>query len=87
MHLNSLVFFYLQNDQKKVGFTASKKIGNAVKRNFAKRRLRALFIKKIDFLKSGTYVFVAKKEIVGLPFSDIENEFCMALKKMGLYAC
>ncbi|RLA73545.1 MAG: ribonuclease P protein component, partial [Epsilonproteobacteria bacterium] len=44
-HSNSVVLFFLpHNSVKKIGFTATKKVGNAVKRNRAKRRLRALFL-------------------------------------------
>lgn len=59
--------FYLQAmpnqlDQMRVGFTASKKVGNAVTRNRAKRRLRALAYETLS--QSGKpgwdYVFIAK---------------------------
>ena len=60
---------------------ASKKIGNAVKRNFSKRRLRALFIKEADALE-GSFVFVAKKDIVDAPFSKLEYLFKKSLKAL-----
>jgi hypothetical protein len=44
-----------------VGFIASKKVGNAVKRNRAKRRMRALFSDFESSFASGIYIFVAKK--------------------------
>jgi len=58
---------------------ASKKIGNAVKRNFAKRRLRALFIKEADSF-SGSFVLVAKKDILDVPFFKLEYLFKKSLK-------
>ena len=38
---------YLSTEDKsiRIGITASKKLGNAVKRNYVKRRIRALFFK------------------------------------------
>ena len=38
---------YLSTEDKsiRIGITASKKLGNAVKRNYIKRRIRALFFK------------------------------------------
>jgi ribonuclease P protein component len=60
---------------------ASKKIGNAVKRAYAKRRLRALFIKKADDLQD-SIVLVAKKDIVDAPFSKLEYLFNKSLKAL-----
>ena len=50
----------------RTGGTASKKVGNAVARNRAKRRMRALFRKlKCDHAPSGTdYVLVARHSLV-----------------------
>ncbi len=57
-------------------------MGNAVARNFAKRRLRAAFIKLSDRLKEGTYIFVAKKEILHADFKQVEQDMRYALKKL-----
>ncbi len=57
-------------------------MGNAVARNFAKRRMRAAFINLSDKLKEGTYIFVAKKEILTADFSRIEQDMRYALKKL-----
>jgi len=69
-----------------VGFTVSKKIGKAVKRNFAKRRLKALFFEIAKYLKDGTYVFVAKKPIVDNNYDEIKKEIVNALTKLKLYS-
>ena len=65
----------IENHTKLVGFTATKKIGNAVKRNRSKRRLRALFLKYSDSLKNGTYVFVAKQSTPDYPSDKLDLEF------------
>ncbi len=59
---------------------ASKKIGNAVKRNFAKRRLRALFID--SDIKRGSLVLVAKKDLLEADFKVVKNLFKKALKNL-----
>ncbi|MEA3330660.1 MAG: ribonuclease P protein component [Campylobacterota bacterium] len=75
-HSSSVVLFFLpQNGIHKVGFTATKKIGNAVKRNRAKRRLRALFREHSNTLKDGTYIFVAKQSIIEIPSVNLEKDF------------
>lgn len=71
-----MVLFFLPTDNiKKVGFTATKKIGNAVKRNRAKRRLRALFLEFSSSLKDGTYIFVAKQSINEVSYLLLKKEF------------
>jgi ribonuclease P protein component len=67
-----------------VGFVASKKIGNAVKRARAKRRLRALFLKMAPTLKKGEYILVAKPPVLDLPFSELEKAFQRAIKRLDI---
>ncbi|WP_187648592.1 ribonuclease P protein component [Nitrosophilus labii] len=83
-HSPFFVIFYKQSNAKKVGFVASKKIGNAVKRNRAKRRLKALFIEFYDLLKPGLYIFVAKKDILEVDFAKIKKSFEKSLRNIKL---
>jgi ribonuclease P protein component len=71
-----------KQDNKKVGFTVSKKIGNAVKRNRAKRRLRALFSEFSGLIDNGTYVFIAKESINRIDYKSLKNDFRYSLKKL-----
>jgi len=72
---NVVLFFLPQQHIKRVGFTATKKVGNAVSRNRAKRRLRSLFVKYSNSLKDGTYIFVAKPSIVDSSFENLDRDF------------
>ena len=61
------------------GFTATKKIGNAVKRNRAKRRMRSListFLKENYnlFDNTSTYILIAKKTLITASFLDLKAE-------------
>ena len=77
-----MVLFHLpKNLFHKVGFTATKKIGNAVKRNRAKRRLRALLLEKSSNLKDGTYIFVAKIAINEISHKQLSYDFKKVLSK------
>ncbi|QOP44748.1 ribonuclease P protein component [Sulfurimonas sediminis] len=81
-HSQSVVLFFLpQPGVRKVGFTATKKLGNAVKRNRAKRRLRALFCEYSHSLKDGIYVFVAKAAIFDAPFEKLTSDFHKVLTR------
>ena len=58
-----------------VGYTATKKIGNAVKRNKAKRIMRELAKKILIKGKTNTYfVLIAKKSILDSNFNDLLKE-------------
>jgi len=80
-HTPYFVLFYQHHDAYKVGFVASKKIGNAVHRNRAKRLLRAHFIENIDLLASGSYVLVAKPDILSNNYLETKKSYLHALKK------
>ncbi len=72
---------------RRFGITASKKVGNAVKRNRAKRRLRAL---ARDILTSRAapahdYVLVARAATVTRCSSDLRNDLISALKRLKLW--
>ncbi len=69
------------------GFTATKRIGNAVKRNRAKRRMRALITgllkeNKILFKEKYSYVLIAKKSILKASFFEMKNQLEVYLSKL-----
>ncbi|MEA3491137.1 MAG: ribonuclease P protein component [Campylobacterota bacterium] len=80
-HTPYFVLFFKSGPESKVGFVASKKLGNAVHRNRAKRLLRAHFIENIDSLKSGIYVLVAKPTLFEKNFQEITKAYLHTLKK------
>jgi len=64
-----------------VGFTATKKVGNAVIRNRAKRRLRAIAQTVLpDLGQSGfDYVFIARNNTTQRDFNDLLDDAKKAL--------
>ena len=69
------------------GFTATKRIGNAVKRNRAKRRMRALISgllreDKILFKEKFSYVLIAKQSILKASFFELHNQLKECLSRL-----
>ncbi|MEA3523489.1 MAG: ribonuclease P protein component [Campylobacterota bacterium] len=83
-HSRSCVVFYLPcNGEKKIGYTASKKVGNAVIRNRSKRRMRALWKELQNKLLDGHYVFVAKSALHKTPYLTLQKDVNYVLKKLN----
>ena len=72
-----------QEDQVRVGYTASRRVGGAVERNRAKRRLRALVAETFPNLADYRfdYVLIAKTVCLTRNFDKMRQELIAALKK------
>ena len=71
--------------QMRVGYTCSKKVGNAVARNLAKRRLRevARFVLADQGLAGYDYVLIGRQKITASrPFHQLIKDFEFALKAL-----
>ena len=68
----------------RIGFTASRKVGNAVKRNRTKRRLRALAERVISELgRPGMdYVLIGRQQTAMLTFTDLEKDLRNAMNTL-----
>jgi ribonuclease P protein component len=68
----------------RVGFTATKKLGNAVKRNRVKRRLReiARLVLPLGARSGFDYVLIGRAGTDRRPFADLLNDVNSALKRL-----
>jgi ribonuclease P protein component len=71
----------------RVGFTASAKVGNAVVRNRARRRLRAAAasVMPLHAQPAHDYVLIARAGTVQRRFVDLVADLEAGLKRLGLY--
>jgi ribonuclease P protein component len=76
-----------QAEARRVGFTASKKVGNAVHRNRAKRRLRAAArqVMAAHAAAAHDYVVIARNETPDRPYTSLVAELELALKRLGVW--
>lgn len=70
-----------QDGRYRIGFTASRKVGDAVRRNRAKRRLRAAAreILSQQALACTDYVLIARPDTLTRPFGDLLKDLAQSL--------
>ena len=84
----TIFFKKLSNKNNKnlnISFVAQKKIGNAVKRNKIKRRLRNIMndaLKKINIRMEYSYLIISKRNVFDGEFSDIKKTLIEDFKKI-----
>ncbi len=69
----------------RVGFTASKKVGNAVARNRAKRRLRAVVDEVLPLYATPghDYVIIGRRTTVERDYEALKDDLRQALQRLG----
>jgi ribonuclease P protein component len=68
-----------------IGFTASRKVGNSVVRNRARRRLKAVVDEVMPlYAKPGLdYVLIARRDTATRPYALLVEDLKLALRKTG----
>lgn len=85
-YLVMYVFPLKSKQEKKVGFTAGKKLGNAVIRNRVKRLLRESYrLEQSKIVDDVWLLLVGRKAAVDVKQPVVEKAFVNLLKKAGLF--
>ena len=82
-----LVTYVLKNRMKvtRMGITTSKKIGNAVNRNRARRIIREAYRQVKDNVKIGyDIIFVARKKTCEIKMNVVKEKMKYHLEKLGI---
>ena len=73
--------------RNRLGLTASVKLGNAVERNRARRRMREVYRLNADKLRPGwDLVLVARSRTLTAPWPELTATFFRLCRKLGLLA-
>jgi ribonuclease P protein component len=77
----------LTDNAVRIGFTASKKVGGAVQRNRAKRRLRAIADEVlVPHAKAGVdFVLIARAGTLDRRFDDLRTDMEKAMKRLKVW--
>ena len=72
----------MPDEPPRVGFTVTKKHGNAVERNRMRRRLKEAVRKSAGFaMENGhDYVIVARREVLGISFSNLTEQLAARIE-------
>ena len=71
----------------RLGITTGVKLGNAVKRNRARRRIRELYRTHERMVSAGyDIVIVARTRVMFGRYAELERSFRQQVKKLGLFA-
>lgn len=82
-----LILYIMKNNLEvsRVGFTVTKKIGNAVTRNKIRRQMKEIYRLNYENVKSGyDLVFIPKKNVVNMPYSKLENSMIHIMNIAGI---
>lgn len=83
-----IILFMAANNLEydRFGIVTSKKVGNAVHRNLAKRRIRSIVQAHLPEIKKGfDFVIIARFNIKEASYAALERDFLHTVKKAGLF--
>ena len=77
----------ISTNEARIGFTVTRKVGNSVKRNRVRRRLKAAAAEIMTkYAREGIdFVIIGRKNTLTRPFTALTDDMTMALKKLRTY--
>ena len=82
-----VVLFYRKNHlpYNRIAYLASKKVGNAVRRNRARRLMKeSVRLTNLEFPTGYDFIIIARNTITNAKCADVKRSFDSALKRTGV---
>lgn len=82
-----LVLYFLANNLEifRLGFTVSKKVGNAVTRNRIRRLFREACRLNVEKFQGGfDFILLARRDIAGFSYKQVEESLLKLLKRINI---
>ena len=80
-----LIYRKTRNMEIRIGYSVTKKFGNAVQRNRIKRQLREILRLQLPRLKQGhDVIFIVRREAKGASYKSLENAVNQLLRRGNL---
>lgn len=72
-------------EHARLGFTVSRKVGGAVDRNRARRRLKeaARLVMYAEAKAGCDYVLIGRRDALDIPFEKLQDDLVRALRRLG----
>lgn len=67
------VIYTIDSDSTKIAISVSKKIGNAVTRNYQKRVVREIVSKRLNYIRNKNILIVVKTSCLDISFTEKEK--------------
>jgi ribonuclease P protein component len=83
IHVPHFLIVYLPSERRRLGITASSKVGNAVVRNRIKRLVRQVYRTTKEMFPACEINVIAKRGAGLLSLDDVERELRQALERTG----
>ena len=73
--------FYVDSNESQIAFIAGKKLGNSVKRNYLRRKLKRVYLENQDWFLDKKAIIVAKYKLLTANDDEVLRDFRRVLKR------
>ncbi len=73
---------YIESEEPKIAFIAGKKLGNSVKRNHLRRKLKRVYLENYNWFEGKKALIVAKQSLLTAKDDEVRHNFKKVIKRI-----